>query len=608
MRKAVVSMIYVMRKYNIFQRLLFMFILATLVPMVFFSFWSYERNRELIREKVFVSVDEIMNRAAGEVSQKLEKIKNDSIENSYMSEIQDVLLHYDSLSSRELNLAKINITKELSKKYVFDNVVSGIILCTLDGKQMNAYGDEVANVNLDNEYAEEFLKTCYEQNGKCVFRVVNRDAENSKTIIKRKGALIVGKAVKQSQTGEILGYIVSQAEESRLSDIYSDMAASMGAQMFIMDESGVVISSADDQIPIGKLFPSAGDRERLLGMDTNAGQFQYMDIDQIHMGILSRRISGKDWRVFFMIPASHLQEELSTVLIHFLVISISCILLGVVVTFIFTSSILHPLGQVITGMEEFEKGNLQVILDESGSDEITRLSVQFNRMAHEINRLMEQEKNSEKQKRKLEIQALQAQINPHFLANTLNTVSYIAQIRKEESISKLVNAIIDLLRNSMKNDDSFHTVEEEVNQIKSYITIQDYRLLGKFTMSIQVEPEMFSCYMPRFILQPIVENAVIHGIEPMKRRGVVSLKGYRKDRQIIFVVTDNGVGMSKETIPRLFQEKKNEEKLRFSGMGIGNVNKRIKLMMGNEYGLSINSEKDVFTSVTVTLPLIRKDE
>ena len=231
---------------------------------------------------------------------------------------------------------------------------------------------------------------------------------------------------------------------------------------------------------------------------------------------------------------------------------------------------------------------------------------QFNKMARKINGLMERVKNNEKQKRKLEIQALQAQINPHFLSNTLNTVSYIARMKKEETIEILVNAIIELLCDSMKNDDSLHTVEEELRVIKNYIIIQDYRLLGKFTVDIQIDEEIASCMMPRFILQPVVENSIIHGIEPANRRGVVSIKGSQRDGKICFTITDNGIGIESGKIEKIIAKPRNQEKSRFSGIGIGNVDRRIKLMMGEEYGLTMKSEKNIFTTVEIRLPMIQK--
>lgn len=601
------SVIYLLRRKKIFGRLLFMFILATLLPITFFAIWSYRRNSIVIQEKVFVSVNEILNQITGAMNQKVEKIRNDSIEISYMSEIQHVLSDYDSMNHRERNQAKLDIMTEMSRKYVFDNVVSGIILYTLDGQRMDAYGPEVENVELKEPYLKDFLDICYSRNGKCVFLAVNQAEEERRSVIYRDKVLIVGKAVKHNKTGNIIGYSLLQIEESQFSDIYKELTYSMGAKALVLDEEGTVISTAGGYAEVGEGYPSEKTRRQLLQSDEHSEDFQEIWISNEKMGMLSKKMEANGWQVFFLIPYRHLQEEVSTVFMNFLMIAMVCIVFGIIVTFIFSRSIIGPLGQVVDGMEEFEKGNLSVVLNETGADEITKLSAQFNKMTKEINSLMEQEKNSEKEKRKLEIQALQAQINPHFLANTLNTASYIARIRHEEIVGNLLNATINLLRASMKNDDSFHSVEEEMESIKSYVTIQEYRLLGKFNMEIQLEPEIEKYQMPRFILQPVVENAIIHGIEPLKKRGVVTLKGYQDGKELVFEITDNGIGMTEEQITGILQEKKNVKKSRFSGVGIGNVNKRIQLLMGKEYGLTIISEKDKYTTVFVKLPVQEKE-
>ena len=214
---------------------------------------------------------------------------------------------------------------------------------------------------------------------------------------------------------------------------------------------------------------------------------------------------------------------------------------------------------------------------------------------------------NERQKRKLEIQALQAQINPHFLANTLNTVSFIAKLKKETSIETIINAIIELLRDSMKNDDSLHTVQEEISLIKNYIIIQDYRLMGKFDVEFQISPQILDFQMPRFILQPIVENAIIHGIEPSCRRGLITIAGKCKNDQLIFSITDNGVGMRIEELALDSKNNTVEKNSRFSGLGVSNVNNRIKLTMGDQYGLKVLSEKGSYTTILINLPVITKN-
>lgn len=210
-----------MRNVNIFNRLFIMFIFATLLPLIMTEVWSYRKSSSVIQEKVFISVNEVMNQLSSNVDKKIEKVRNDSIEISYMPEIQDVLSNYEEYNSRMLNSAKVNITQMMSTKYVFDNIVSSITLYTLEHQRVNVYGEDIYNVTLEGEFLEAFLEECDENDGKCVFRAVNgEDARYRGRGNKQGGEIVIGKVVKQRKSGAVIGYMVMQVDESNFSDIY----------------------------------------------------------------------------------------------------------------------------------------------------------------------------------------------------------------------------------------------------------------------------------------------------------------------------------------------------------------------------------------------------
>ena len=317
---------------------------------------------------------------------------------------------------------------------------------------------------------------------------------------------------------------------------------------------------------------------------------------------------GNNWVMVSAIPIAYLHADSEPVLQHFILIGVIGIAFGILITAMVSYSIVSPINRTIVGIQKFESGNLDTRLKVDGNDEVTILAKQFNRMAKVIGKLLDNIREAERQKRQLEIQALQAQINPHFLANTLNMISFIARMRNEHSIVTLVNAIINLLRGSMKNDEHLHTVSAEVELLKNYVTIQDYRLMGKFDVVFEIDADIENNLIPRFVLQPIVENAIIHGIEPSSRRGRIEIRGYPQQQVMIFEIADNGVGMDRKDFSKVLQDQKNEGKKRFTGIGIGNVNSRIKLLFGERYGLTLYSEEHAYTKVVITLPVIRKEE
>ena len=159
----------------------------------------------------------------------------------------------------------------------------------------------------------------------------------------------------------------------------------------------------------------------------------------------------------------------------------------------------------------------------------------------------------------------------------------------------------------MKNDDSMHLIKNEIELIKQYITIQDYRLLGKFTVNIQIDPEIEKYSIPRFIYSQLWKMQLFMEWN-LWTEGAISIRGYLQDEKILFVITDNGVGMEKEQVEKTLNNRCNIEKGRFSGVGIGNVNSRMQLIFGEQYGLTIKSEKNMFTSVVISFPKVQSGE
>jgi len=233
--------------------------------------------------------------------------------------------------------------------------------------------------------------------------------------------------------------------------------------------------------------------------------------------------------------------------------------------------------------------------------EIVGLGLTFNRMINQINCLMQEKDIKEKERMEAEIDALQSQINPHFISNTLNAIHLMAMIAKVESIERMTEAFIKIVNATLSKKGRYFTIEEEVNNLHNYLYIMKVRYGDTFDYHIQIEPEILHKWILRLTLQPILENALQHGISDIDRRGSLQIKGWERPRGIVFEIRDNGAGLTFEQIENLLQQKA-DSKNGVTGMGIRNVNDRIKLNHGQEYGLSIESEPGVFTLVRIHLP------
>lgn len=593
----------IVRNFNIFSRLLIMFIFATMLPIMIYGTLLYNKSSKVIQEGIGQSLESMLIQICSNIEEKIEKVRNDSIEISYMDEIQDILINYHTYSERMIYNTKVILTERMSSKYVFDNIVSEITLYTLNGESVNVYGSDAFRLNMTADHLDRFMEESRESNGRFILKAMNEDYEAriaSGVNVKRKN-IVLGKAIKKKKDGNIIGYMQMTIEEEKIQSIYKDLSRNMSAEMVVLDHDDIVISSVDESARVGDRFTNDRILDRL-------GEERYMLETGKENKIVYNKSINDNWVLVSMIPIAYLHSDSGIVMKNFVFIGLISIVFGILITAFVSYSIISPINRTIMGIKAFEKGQMDIRLQVDGNDEVTILAKQFNRMARQISRLLEDIRRAERQKRKLEIQALQAQINPHFLANTLNMISFIAKLKNESAIVTLVNAIIDLLRGSMKNGDRLQTVSAEIELLKNYITIQDYRLMNKFDVAFKIDPVIENHFIPRFILQPIVENAIIHGIEPSNRRGLIEIHGYESKRKVIFEITDNGVGMNPAEFPAILQDRKNEGKERFTGIGIGNVNSRIKLLFGEQYGLTMRSKENEYTTIVITLPIKRQDE
>ena len=266
-----------------------------------------------------------------------------------------------------------------------------------------------------------------------------------------------------------------------------------------------------------------------------------------------------------------------------------------------------PLRKLREHMRQVERGNFDAAVPVRSLDEIGALSLSFNKMVREIHRLINKVYEAELLKKDAEIVALQSQINPHFLYNALGMIDSLASIEGNEQICRISQSLSSMFRYSIKGG-QFSTLQAEIDQSRLFLEIHRFRFGERLSYEIRIEPGLKRQKMPKLVLQPIVENAIIHGIEPSSRRGRIEIRGYPQQQVMIFEIADNGVGMDRKDFSKVLQDQKNEGKKRFTGIGIENVNSRIKLLFGERYGLTLYSEEHAYTKVVITLPVIRKEE
>ncbi len=276
--------------------------------------------------------------------------------------------------------------------------------------------------------------------------------------------------------------------------------------------------------------------------------------------------------------------------------------LCIIATLYISSLLSSPLYRLQKSMKLVEEGFFDIQIDEGGEYVVSELSKTFNKMVKTIKQLMDDIVVEQDGKRKKELEALQSQINPHFLYNTLDSIIWLAENERVEDSVLMTTALSRFFRIGISSGRNIITVSEEIEHIKNYLSIQNIRYKNRFDYVITVADELLSAKTLKLILQPVVENALYHGLEYMYDRGEIVIEATAEGEGLLFAIRDNGIGMDEETCQGLFHSKPVVEP-KGSGVGMKNVNERIKLYYGAQYGMTVESELEEGTTVYIKIPL-----
>ncbi len=605
----IISMI---RNIKIQSRLILFFIILSVIPLAITSIFSYRESSTAITNKISTYSTQVMSQVAVNIGRELSRLENDSVDIELSALTQNALINMNKMSEWEIEDTQYRMKETLVKKFSFFHDVSDVLLFTNEKRRIIAYGDKSFGLNYKKEFLDAYLRELVEKEGTPVWMGLNKDVEErlvkfatSAEQMNKSDCILLGRAVLSLETRDIIGTLIIRTNERYFSNIYKDIDMGANADIFVMDSNGMVVSSRNSEIPIAKQFKNPHLIKELLARNEEHDNKTFnIDIAGKPYLVAFSPLNNQQWFVVSTIPYSYLNSEARSIRSDILLLSVACFILAVLLSYVFALSISRPLKRLIKAMKEVKKGNLAINIRDDRNDEIGEVTGNFNSMLNEIKNLMDSVKNEETQKRKAEIKTLQAQINPHFLSNTLNTVKWLAAAQKADNIEAIVTSLIQLLHVSMGKGGDFITMREEIEYIKSYINIQEYRYYDKFKVVFDIEEEILDFKILKFLIQPVVENSIIHGIEPMVGQGIIAIKGFRYDDVLKITVTDNGTGIPKEKLSVLLESFQEDKKYNFSGIGINNVKERIQMNFGESYGLQIESVPNLYTTVEVTLPII----
>lgn len=307
-----------------------------------------------------------------------------------------------------------------------------------------------------------------------------------------------------------------------------------------------------------------------------------------------------------LLPGKELYRNMYDTILIILCIAVGCMAVAFTLTELTIKGSLRPIGELNELMKKVRCGDLSVRARVQSTGEFEEVCESFNLMVENTEHLIEKIRQEEEEKREAEYKALQAQISPHFIMNTINTIKWMAVIQGNRSIEKALDSFAHLLSFVVKQKDEKITIGTELEQMGYYIDILALRYYNKFQIDIQADKNVKNCYTIKFLLQTLVENSVFHGFDEMEETGKIQISIKRTGDKIVYEVKDNGKGISEERIKEILEHGQVEKK----GMvkiGLYNINRRIKLIFGEDYGIYIKSEPGIYTQVLVTIPIQEAD-
>ena len=407
--------------------------------------------------------------------------------------------------------------------------------------------------------------------------------------------ITLSRVIRNPYTNERQGLFFIDLNYDTISDLCEKSAMGEHGYVFILDAEGNVIYHPKQQLLYTGLIKEETERVISCGED-------YFITDGRDGCLYTMSVSDKTgWTV---VGVSYLDEMMETrrwITWTFFLTAVVLVSVAVLFSGFLADRITLPILKLRESMREVENGNFEkasVVVTEK--NEIGSLGNSFNLMTRKIQELMSQNVEEQKEKRKIELRALQSQINPHFLYNTLDSIIWMAENGENEEVVKMTAALATMMRQSFNNKAEIVSLEAEMEHVESYLMIQKMRYMDKLNFSVSLEEGIRECPIVKLVLQPLVENAIYHGIRYKNGSGTVLVIAKREGEEIHITVEDDGVGMSEEELQHIFDEHK--VNYNSNGVGVYNVERRLKLYYGNAYGLFYESARNRGTRVLMKIP------
>ena len=577
---------------SIITKLCLLLIIIIISISIVIGAWSIKDTNKIVQAEIGKLNSEILDEVADNISIFLSDIEDigrniveDNKVNSALSiDIDDVINRTEETIDLEKYVEGL-LNEQVWKygKYIKPD----LYIISKNGLNFSTYSK--TKYTSDSIKNETWYNNIVDANGETVLLSTFEDEDGIgpyKTIFR------MGRSINDLISGETLGVLIMDISEKMLFDRYSKIIKDE-RDIYIIDLNGSIISNKDKRL-IGKNYFE----------DIDTGNYQeenewYYVIKRNNKNYIKieSTLDRYGWSIIEEIPSSIIKEPIKQITEKFVLTLILVIIVSFIIIYKLSIWITKPIINMKNIMKKVVDGDLKVKIKVDRDDEIGSLEESFNNMIKWLDESIEEIKEKEKQKRIAELSFLQAQINPHFLYNTLSGVRFLVSMNKNEEAEEMLFEFTKLLRNILPKASELITLNEEMEIIKGYIELQKIRYKGLFKVYIDIEDNIKNVKVPALILQPVVENAIFYSINSTENIGKVNLRGYFENDKVIIEIKDNGKGMSNRQINDVFKNKDS-----INRVGLINVHERIQLNYGKMYGIEISSEEGKGTMVRYILP------
>ncbi|WP_337103147.1 sensor histidine kinase [Paenibacillus sp. YIM B09110] len=603
-------------RHSIRSRLFLLFLISTMTLLILVCVLYYQKTTQIIHSKISDLAEKNISQTVGLFNLLLEGYDSVTKSLSSNSELTRLIMEKDKedVNGEVGFISERSITNLLGAAYYSRDDIIGIHIISAGGK-VYSYERRFAGIVDRNYSSTDWYRKLVESNGKMVWLGLSQGSLIN-SILQQDTVFVFGRQLYDFNNYKPIGILLIETDPKPIMSALSNVTISPNSRVYIVDPDNRVIATTDPGISTDddkqKRYPSFNglprptDNEIVIDNGT----------DQL---IVSANAAMANWTVFGLTPKADISAELAQTRLYLLIVIAAVIVLSTVLASLISRNIARPLKLLIREMRQVEMGNFRGAVNVNSYEEINSLVSSFNRMVLRMDELIERITLSSISEKNAELQALQSQVNPHFLYNTLDMIYWMLDERENDLLGRVILSLSQMFRYSSHWEEaSKTTLRQELDQMRHYMTIIENRLEGRVTTEIDVEDRWLDAPMPKMTLQPIIENAVKSGLEPLDQGRPGILRVYaeadEEARELRIVISDNGIGMSEETLEhirrlikepvfgRSTQSEPGIEPVR-RGIGLPNVHHRLVIMFGESYGLRIDSVQEEGTTVVIVMPL-----